>query len=166
MSTPTPQQLIAAQQASLESLFGYANQAFATFEKLVALNLQTAKTSLAETQALALKAVTLKDPGELAALSASLSQPSSEKAAAYGRHVHEILSDAQAQFSNAATAQFQKTQQETQGFIESLAKNAPAGSEGAVAAWNTAFSTANAAYESATKAAKQFVASVSASTGA
>jgi hypothetical protein len=40
MSTPTPQQLIAAQQASLETLFGFANQAFATVEKLVALNRQ------------------------------------------------------------------------------------------------------------------------------
>jgi hypothetical protein len=76
--------------------------------------------------------------------------------------VHEILSSAQAEFSSAATAQFQKAQKDAQGFIESLAKNAPAGSEGAVAAWNSAFSAANATYESASKAAKQFVATVSA----
>ncbi len=162
MSTPTPQQLIAAQQASLQSFFGFTNLAFASFEKLVALNLQVGKASLAETQEIAAKALSVKDPSELIALSASLSQPASEKAAAYGRHVHEILSSAQAEFSSAATAQFQKAQKDAQGFIESLAKNAPAGSEGAVAAWNSAFSAANATYESASKAAKQFVATVSA----
>jgi phasin family protein len=163
MSTPTPQQLIAAQQASLETLFGFANQAFASVEKLVALNLQVGKTTLAETQEVLSKAITVKDPSELLALSARLSQPASEKAAAYGRHVHEILSAAQAEFSSAATTQFQKAQKDAQGFIESLAKNAPAGSEGAVAAWNSAFSAANATYESASKAAKQFVATITAS---
>jgi phasin family protein len=162
MSTVTPQQLIAAQQASLQSFFGFTNLAFASVEKLIALNLQVGKATLAETQEIAAKALSVKDPSELVALSASLSQPTSEKVAAYGRHVHEILSGAQAEFSSAATAQFQKTQKDAQGFIESLAKNAPAGSEGAVAAWNSAFSAANATYESASKAAKQFVATVSA----
>jgi len=160
MSTPTPQQLIAVQQANLATFFGLANQAFAGVEKLVALNLQVGKASLAESQQILSKAVSAKDPGELFALSTSLSQPASEKAAAYGRHVHEILSGAQAEFSNAATAQFQQAQKDAQGFIENLAKNAPAGSEGAIAAWNSAFSAANATYESASKAAKQFVATV------
>ncbi|RFU48712.1 phasin family protein [Paraburkholderia sp. DHOC27] len=162
MSTLTPQQLIAAQQANLNAFFGFANQAYAGFEKLVELNLQVGKVNLAETQAIVSKAVTAKDPAELFALASSLSQPASEKLAAYGRHVHEIVSTSQAEFSSAATAQFQQAQKDAQGFIESLAKNAPAGSEGAVAAWNSAFSAANATYESANKAAKQFVATVSA----
>ncbi|HEY1998156.1 TIGR01841 family phasin [Paraburkholderia sp.] len=162
MSTVTPQQLIAAQQSSLETLFGFANQAFAGFEKLVALNLQVGKANLAESQQILAKAVAVKDPSELIALSASLSQPAAEKVAAYGRQVHEIVSGVQAELSSAATSQFQQAQKDAQGFIESLAKNAPAGSEGAVAAWNSAFSAANATYESASKAAKQFVATVSA----
>lgn len=162
MSTLTPQQLIAAQQASLATFFGFATQAYAGFEKLVELNVQAGKANLAETQAILTKAASAKDPSELFALASSLSQPASEKLAAYGRHVHEIVSNAQAEFSTAATAQFQQAQKDAQGFIEGLAKNAPAGSEGAVAAWNSAFSAANATYESASKAAKQFVATVSA----
>jgi phasin family protein len=162
MSTLTPQQLIAAQQANLDTFFGFANHAYAAFEKLVELNLQAGKANLAESQAILTKAASAKDPSELIALASNLSQPTSEKLAAYGRHVHEIVSDVQAEFSNAATAQFQRAQKDAQGFIESLAKNAPAGSEGAVAAWNSAFSAANATYESANKAAKQFIATVSA----
>ncbi len=132
MSTLTPQQLVAAQQAGLETLFGLTTKAFEGIEKLVALNLQVAKATLAESQELATMALSAKSPSELFALSASLSQPAAEKMAAYGR------------------------------FVESLAKNAPAGSETAVAAWKSAFSAANATYESDNKAAKQFVATVAA----
>jgi phasin family protein len=162
MSTPTPQQLIAAQQASLTTFFGLANQAFAGIEKLVALNLQVGKASIAESQDILTKAISAKDPSELFALAASLSQPASDKVAAYGRHVHAIVSDMQAEFSSAATTQLQQAQKDAQAFIESLTKNAPAGSEGAMAAWSSAFSAANATYESANKAAKQFVATISA----
>jgi hypothetical protein len=56
MSTVTPQQLIAAQQANLDTFFGVANKAFAGFEKLVALNLQVSKAALAESQDLVTKA--------------------------------------------------------------------------------------------------------------
>ncbi len=162
MSTLTPQQLVAAQQAGLETLFGLTTKAFEGIEKLVALNLQVAKATLAESQELATMALSAKSPSELFALSASLSQPAAEKMAAYGRQVHDIVSGVQGEFSATATAQFQQSQRDAQGFVESLAKNAPAGSETAVAAWKSAFSAANATYESANKAAKQFVATVAA----
>ena len=66
------------------------------------------------------------------------------------------------EISAAATAHGQQVQRDAQGFVESLQKNAPAGSESAVAAWNSVLSAANATYESANKAAKQFVSTVSA----
>lgn len=162
MSTLTPQQLVAAQQAGLETFFGLTNKAFEGIEKLVALNLQVGKATLAENQEILTKALSATNPGELFALSAGLSQPVAEKVAAYGRHVHEIVSGVQSEVSAAASAQVQQFQKDAQGFIENLAKNAPAGGESAVAAWNSAFSAASATYDSANKAAKQFVASVSA----
>lgn len=161
MSTLIPQQWTAAQQSSLETFFGLTNKAFEGIEKLVALNLQVAKTALAENQAIVNKAVSSSNPGELFALQASLSQPTAEKVVAYGRHVHEILSGVQTDMTALATAQGQQLQLDAQGFAESLKKNAPSGSESAIAAWNSLFSAANATYESANKAAKQFVATVS-----
>lgn len=162
MSTLNPQQLVAAQQAGLEALFGLTNKVFEGFEKLVVLNLQVSKAALAENQEILTKAFSVSNPSELAALPASLSQPLAEKVAAYGRKVHEIVSSVQGELSAAASAQFQQHQRDAQGFVENLAKNAPAGSESAVAAWNSAFSAATATYETANKAAKQFVATVSA----
>ncbi|REG60784.1 phasin family protein [Paraburkholderia sp. BL6669N2] len=161
MSTLTPQQLIAAQQANLDAFFGVTNKAFAGFQKLVALNWQVSKAALAETQEIVTKAISAGNPGALLALQASLSQPAAEKAVAYGRIVQEIVSEVQSEISAAASAQGEKLQRDTQGFIEGLKKNAPAGSESAIAAWNSVFSAANATYESANKAAKQFVATVS-----
>jgi phasin family protein len=161
MNTLTPQQLIATQQANLDAFFGVANKAFAGFEKLVALNLQVSKATLAESQEIVTKSISTSNPGELLALQASLSQPAAEKVAAYGRSVYEIVSEVQSEISAAATAQGKQLQQDIQGFVEGLKKRAPAGSESALAAWSSVFSAANATYESANKAAKQFVATVS-----
>ncbi|HXZ09559.1 MAG TPA: TIGR01841 family phasin, partial [Paraburkholderia sp.] len=108
------------------------------------------------------KALSTSNPSELFALPTTLSQPAAEKVTSYSRQVHEILSGIQSEFLKTATELFQQSQKEGQAFVESLAKNAPAGSEGTIAAWNTAFSAINSTYESANKAAKQFVATVSA----
>jgi phasin family protein len=162
MSTLTPQQLIAAQQANLNAFFGVANKAFAGFEKLVALNLQAGTAALAESQDIVTKAISSGNPGALFALQASLSQPAAEKVVAYGRSVHEIVSEVQGEISAAATAQGEQLQRDAQGFVEGFKKNAPVGSESAIAAWNSVFSAANATFESANKAAKQFVTTVSA----
>lgn len=161
MSTLTPQQLVAAQQAGLDSFFDLTNKAFGGFEKLVALNVEVGKATLAESQEIVNKALSASNPAELFALQASLAQPAVEKVVAYGRHVHEIVTGVQSEISAAATAQGQQFQRDAQGFVESLQKNAPAGSESAIAAWSSVFSAANATYESANKAAKQFVSSVS-----
>jgi phasin family protein len=153
--------LIAAQQANVEAFSGALNKAFAGFEKLVALNLQVSKAALAQSQEIVIKAVSAGNPGALFALQAGLSQPVAENAVAYGRSVHEIMTEVGSDISAAATAQGEKLQRDTQAFVEGLKKNAPAGSESAIAAWNSVFSATNATYESASKAAKQFVATVS-----
>ena len=44
----TPEQMIAAHKANLETLFGLTGKAFEGVEKLVELNLQVAKTAMGE----------------------------------------------------------------------------------------------------------------------
>ena len=65
MSTLIPQQLVAAQQSSLEALFCLTNKAFEGFEQLVALNLQVGKAVLAENQEIVAKALSAGNPGAL-----------------------------------------------------------------------------------------------------
>ena len=151
----TAEQLIAAQKANVETLFGLTNKAFEGVEKLVELNLQVAKTALGEANETAIAAMSVKDAQELLALQASLLQPSAEKAAAYSRHVYDIAAETNAEVTKAVEAQVADAQKKFIGLVDSASKNAPAGSENAVALMRSAVATANNALESVQKAAKQ-----------
>ena len=70
MSFLTAEQVIAANKANVETLFGLTNKAFEGVEKLVELNLQTAKTTLTEVAETAQAAMSVKDPQELFAAAA------------------------------------------------------------------------------------------------
>jgi hypothetical protein len=82
-------------------------------------------------------------------------QPSAEKAAAYSRHVYEILAGTGAEVTKVAEAQFAESQKKILALVDNAVKNAPAGSENAVALVKSAVAAANNAFESVQKAAKQ-----------
>ena len=153
----TPEQVAAAQKANLETLFGLTTKAFEGVEKLVELNMQVVKATLAEHVDNAKKALTAKDPQELLAIQVSLFQPVAEKAVAYSRHVYEIAVDTHSEFTKVAEAQLAESSKNVQSLVDNFAKNAPAGSESTVAIVKSAISAANNAYESVQKATKQAV---------
>ena len=155
MNFMTPEQYTAANKANLETLFGLTNKAFEGVEKLVELNLQVAKATLAESAENAKAALSVKDAQELLALQASLLQPSAEKAAAYSRHLYDIASSTTSEFTKTAEAQLAEMQKSFVSAVDGVLKNAPAGTENAVALVKSAVAAANNAYESVHKAAKQ-----------
>lgn len=153
--TFTAEQLLAAQKANVETLFGLTHKAFEGVEKLVELNLQVAKASLGEAAETTKAAMSVKDAQELLALQASLLQPSAEKAAAYGRHLYDILAGTNAEVTKVAESQMADAQKKVLSLVDNAVKNAPAGTENAVALVKSAVAAANNAYESVNKAAKQ-----------
>ncbi|GAB7534728.1 phasin family protein [Burkholderia sp. 22PA0099] len=157
MSVLTPEQIAAAQKANLESLFGLTTKAFESVEKLIELNVQVVKSTLAESQENVQRALSIKDAQELVALQASLAQPAAEKALAYGRHLYDIATSAQAEFAKVAEAQYEDHNRKVQALVDNVAKNAPAGSETAVAALKSAINAVNTSYETVHKATKQAV---------
>lgn len=157
MTLPTPEQFAASQKASLETLVGLTNKAFDSAVKLAELNIQTARDAFAQGQEQAQAAFSAKDPQGFFAVQANLAQPAAEKAIAYGRSVYDIVSAAQSEFARAAEAHLAEQQRAVHSFVETAAKNAPAGSESAVAAIKTALNAASSAYESVNKATKQAV---------
>ena len=157
MTLLTPEQFAAAQKANLETLFGLTTKAFEGVEKLVELNLQVVKSTIAEGQENAQRALSVKDAQELLALQASLTQPVAEKVLSYGRHLYEIASATQAEFARVAEAQYEEQNKKVQALVENVAKNAPAGSETAVAVIKSAITAANTTYETVHKATKQAV---------
>jgi phasin family protein len=151
----TAEQLLAAQKANVETLFGLTNKAFEGVEKLVELNLQVARTALGEAAENTAAALSVKDAQELVSLQAGLLQPVAEKAAAYSRHVYDIAAATNAEVVKVAEAKFAEAQSQFTTLVDTAVKNAPAGSENAVSLVKSAMAAANNAYESAHKAAKQ-----------
>lgn len=154
-TTFTADQFMAAQKASLETLFGLTTKAFESVEKLVELNLQVAKTSLSEAADNATAAMSVKDAQEFMALQAGLLQPAADKAAAYSRHLYDIVAGASAEFTKSAEANMADSQKKVLALVDNAVKNAPAGTESAAALVKSAVAAATNAFESAQKAAKQ-----------
>ncbi len=153
--TFTAEQLVAAQKANVETLFGLTSKAFEGVEKLIELNLQVARASLTEAQETAVAALSVKDAQELLALQASLLQPAAEKAAAYNRHLYDIVAGTNAEVGKVAEATLADTQKKALALVDNAVKNAPAGTESAVALVKSAVAAANNAFETVQKAAKQ-----------
>jgi len=151
----TAEQIVAAQKAHLETLFGLTHKAFEGVEKLVELNVQATKAALTESASNAQALLSVKDAQELLTLQASLMQPLAEKTVAYSRHLYDIASGTGAEFTKAAEATAADTQKKILAVVDNAAKNAPAGSETAVAVMKSAVSAANNAMESVQKAVKQ-----------
>ena len=151
----TAEQVLASHKANIETLFGLTHKAFEGVEKLVELNVQATKAALAETANHTQAIMGVKDAQELLALQAGLVQPLAEKTAAYSRHLYDIASAAGADIGKNFEAQTAEAQKKFVGLVDNAAKNAPAGSETAVAVLKSAVAAANNAFESVQKAVKQ-----------
>ena len=151
----TVEQVIASHKANLETLFGLTNKAFEGVEKIVELNITASKTALSEVSGHAQAVLNVKDAQELLALQSGLLQPLAEKAAAYSRHLYDIASSASAELSKTLEEQSAETQKKFASLVDNAAKNAPAGSEAAVAILKSSVAAANNALESVQKAVKQ-----------
>ncbi|CAH1745790.1 Granule-associated-like protein [Thauera humireducens] len=166
----TPEQFAATNKANVETLLTLANAAFASAERLAALNLNTARSILEDGVANTKALLAVKDVQELVNLQASLTQPIVEKAVAYARSVYEITSQSQEEVSKVLEGQVAELNKGVATALDKAAKSAPAGSDVAVAAVKSAIAAANSAYDSMSKAAKQVAeiaeANVSAATNA
>lgn len=153
----TIEQVAAAQKAQIATLLGLTATSFDAAEKLAVLNLDVAKAAFGEASAKAKAALGAKDVQELAALQGDLLQPSTDKAAAYGRQVYDIVAAVQVELNKVAEAGAADAQKKFLALVENAVKNAPAGTENAVTLAKAAVAAANDAYESVQKATKQAV---------
>ncbi|MBV8247101.1 MAG: phasin family protein [Comamonas sp.] len=151
----TPDQILSAHKANIETLFGLTSKAFEGVEKLVELNVTASRAALNEAAQHTQAVLSVKDAQELLALQAGLFQPLAEKTASYSRHLYDIASSTAAEFNKALEAQSVEARKNFNTLLETTAKSAPAGSESAVAMMKSAVSAANNAFESVQKAVKQ-----------
>ncbi len=153
--TLTTEQILAAQKANVETLYGLTNQAFAGIEKLLALHLSVARAAMQESEAHAQACMSAKDAQELLSLQAALLQPLAEKTAAYSRHLYDISTQIQGEFSKVTEARSAEVRQGLTNYLDNATQNPPAGTEHAVALVKSAAAAASSAFESVQKAVKQ-----------
>jgi phasin family protein len=151
----TAEQVLASHKANIETLFGLTGKAFEGVEKLIELNITASKAALAEASGSTQAMFSVKDAQELLALQAALFQPLAEKTAAYSRHLYDIAAGTGAEFGKTFEAQAAEAQKKFMAVVDNAAKNAPAGSETAVAVFKSAVAAGNNALESVQKAVKQ-----------
>lgn len=150
-----PQQVLNSQKAAIEALVSIQGSVFGGFEKLVDLNLKAMRATLDDVSEKSQQVASVKDAQEAVAMTSNLVQPSAEKAMSYGKHVYDIVSSVQADLAKLGEAQFAEGQKLAQEAIEMMTKNAPAGSESAVAMLKNGMVQINQAVEQMSKAAKQ-----------
>lgn len=153
----SPEQFVEAQKAQLNKLLGLSHKQFANVEKVVELNLNAVKTAL-EDSTEAVKALSsVKDVQEFVAVSSAVSQPLAEKAVAYGKDAYKLSSSFASEAAKLVEEQIASLNKGFVELFETATKNAPAGSEGAVALVKSALTAANSAYDTVSKATKQAV---------
>ncbi|MCP3727598.1 TIGR01841 family phasin [Paraburkholderia sp. CNPSo 3272] len=123
--------------------------------KLVELNAQFTRATLKE--ALKLAQSTVENPQDWVALQGALVGPLAERVQSYNREVLGIMSAGQAEALRAAQVEGQECMQRAQTFFEEATRNAPAGSEAAVAAFNSAITAANTLYQTLGNTGQQAV---------
>ncbi len=156
-----PEQFSNATKANLESQFALLSsltaKTFEGMEKLVDLNISTARSALEESSNVTRQLLSAKDPQEFFSVTTSQAQPAAEKALSYNRQLAAIATGTGAEFSKAAESQIVEANRKVIALVDEVSKNAPAGSETFVAAVKTAISNANAGYEQFSKTTKQAV---------
>ena len=153
----TPAQFTEIQKGQMDAAFALGQTFFDATERLLELNLAAAKATLEESVEGVQALMSAKDVQEFVALSTALSQPTLEKAVSYSRTVYGIANGAGGEVSRIVEAQMAENNKKVTQLIDFAAKNAPAGSETAVAALRSAVAAANTAYDTFAKAAKQAV---------
>ncbi|CAE6808569.1 phasin family protein [Paraburkholderia haematera] len=148
---------VAAAKSNLDAFFGVAGKVFEGAEKLVALNLQVVRATLAEAQENISKVSDTTEPQQWFVLQAGFTGPLAEKSLSYSRQVFDIATTTQAEVAQLAQANYARYNDRVQAFVEDAAKRAPAGSEAAIVAWKSAIAATTTLYETLQKTGQQAV---------
>ena len=157
------EQFAATQQANMTAAAGLSQSAFSSFERLVELNMAAGKAAVSESFTNMQALMGAKSPQDLMAVQAALVQPAFEKSVSYGRHLSDIANTTGTEFTKVVESKMAESEQAVKSLVENSLKNAPAGSDAAVAVLKSAIEATQNAAETLKKAAKQATESAEAS---
>lgn len=153
----TAETIVSTTQSNVAATQALVTKLFTGFEKMVELNMAASKAVMEESFAHAQAGLAAKDAAAFLALQTSAVSPVMGKCVSYSRHVQAIWADVAAEVTQSVEAKAAEGQKAVEGVIDNIAKNAPAGTETAVAALKSAVTTTQNAMDAAKKATKQVV---------
>jgi phasin family protein len=148
-----PEEFAAAQKANLEAFYRLASLAVEGWQKLTALNMQAAKSALADSQ----KLLPSADPQAFFTQQAGPNGELAARAQAYQRALFEIVSGMHTGLMTIAGEQYEAHNRRVQALFETMSRQAPAGSEAAVAALKQLMESSRVLHESVNKSVRQAV---------
>jgi phasin family protein len=153
----TPEHFAELNKANVAQATKLAELAFENAEKLVKLNLNAARTALAQGVESASAAASVKDVQELFALRTRFAEAGVQTALGYSRSLYDVATEAQAQYSKLAEETWATYTKGVAAWVETASKSAPAGSDVAVNALKSTFAASTAAFDQFQKATRQVV---------
>jgi phasin family protein len=151
-----PEQLMAWNKSSLEAATRLAGITLEGAERLLEIQLKTAKSMFADSVLQTKTLSQVQGPQEFAQLKDTLLQPNLEKTTAYLKSIYDAASATQAEFGKVLETQVAEFNRHVVTGLDTIAKSSPPGSEVAVAAVKSAISAVNSSYENLSKSARQF----------
>ena len=131
----SPEQLAAAAKAHFEAqselVTLLTSKTFEAVGKVIEINVGAAKTAMADGGAAALKGA----------------KPNAGQAIDYGRQLAEVGEGVQAEFASAAEAHVLETRKALASLVDDAVRNAPPGSEAAIAMMQSVLANADSGFE-------------------
>jgi len=156
--TAVPEQFSALGKAQLDAALRFATVAAESAEKLVDLQLKSARTAFSDGAKQVKAFAEVKDVADLPAWTSASFQPGVDKATAYARSLYDLAAGTQSEISALLEGQVAEFNKQVTAALDAAVKTAPAGSEAVIPALKSVLGTVNSVYESIAKAGKQLTA--------
>ncbi len=151
----TPEDVVAAQKANADRLFGLAQSSLAYVETLTALNVRSSKIAMTASSRYMRALLELKNAQDGLQLHAGLVQPLTEQGRAYGQEVQAAGTALIADYGQWLQTLSAEAQKQFQTTVSSNMEHTPAGGEAAVNVMQKWVATSMTTVEAMQKAAQQ-----------
>ncbi len=143
------------QNKNLETVFSLGEAAIENAQKLVELNYDASKAALLNAQQNIQQVLNAKDPKQVTdLLQADTLQDVGNQAIAHQRKVTKVLRESGKEFADVVEASIEQAQAGMQDWVNTLAANAPAGSDVFVSAFKTSMNSVMQGIEQFREASK------------
>ncbi len=150
-----PSQFFELQRVHVDALKAVGQALIEAAEKLSSLNASATRSAIDSATETAQSLSGVSDPKQLVALSGATAQPSVEKLVNYTRELVGIANGVGAEIGKAVEREIAESNKRIAELLDYATKNAPAGSEQALALFRGAVAAGNTAFDTISKISRQ-----------